>query len=87
MYAFSVGDVAFITAAYEMFDTNGKYIRDFSPFKATVVATCANGYTSYIPSAYGYLNECYEADSAQVPAGAGERLAQRYIKMLESMKG
>ena len=86
LYAFRVGEIGFVTAPYEMFDTNGKYIRDFSPFAATIVATCANAYNSYIPSAYGYLNECYEADTAVVPAGTGERLAQKYVKMLESLK-
>ena len=86
MYAFRVGDIGFVTAPYEMFDTNGKYIRDFSPFAATIVATCANDYKSYIPSAYGYLNECYEADTAVVAPGTGERLAQKYVKMLEELK-
>ena len=86
MHAFRVGDIGFVTAPYEMFDTNGKYIRDFSPFAATIVATCANDYRSYIPSAYGYLNECYEADTAMVAPGTGERLAQKYVKMLESLK-
>jgi len=86
MYAFRVGDIGFVTAPYEMFDTNGKYIRDFSPFAATVVATCANEYKSYIPSAYGYLNDCYEADTAIVAPGTGERLAQKYVKMLEGLK-
>ena len=86
LYALSIGDVAFVTVPYEMFDTNGKYVRDFSPFKATIVATCANAYNSYIPSAYGYLNDCYEADVALYGPGTGERLAQRYIKMLESLR-
>ena len=86
MYAFSVGELGFVTAPYEMFDTNGKYIRDFSPFKATVVATCANNYISYIPSAYGYLNACYEADCTRLTPGAGERLAQKYVKLLEKLK-
>lgn len=86
MHAFRVGDIGFVTAPYEMFDTNGKYIRDFSPFAATIVATCANEYKSYIPSAYGYLNDCYEADTAIVPPGTGERLAQKYVKMLEALK-
>ena len=85
VFAFRVGDVGFVAASYEMFDTNGKYIRDFSPFAATVVATCANAYNSYIPSAYGCLNDCYEADVSLVPPGTGERLAQKLVKMLESL--
>jgi len=85
MTAFSIGDVGFIGAPYEMFDTNGKYVRDFSPFKATIVASLANDCVDYIPSAFGYLNDCYEADSTLVAPGAGERLAQRYVKMLEKL--
>lgn len=82
----SFGDVAFVAAPYEMFDTNGKYIRDFSPFKATIVASLANDCLDYVPSAYGYLNDCYEADSTLLTPGAGERLAQLYVKMLEELK-
>lgn len=85
MFAFSIGDVAFVTVPYEMFDTNGKYVRDFSPFKATIVATCANDSISYVPSAYGYLNGCYEADCTRLTPGSGERLAQQYVKMLEKL--
>ena len=83
--AFSIGDVSFIAAPYEMFDTNGKYVRDFSPFKATIVASNANAQFDYIPSAYGFLNDCYESDCTHVTAGAGERLAQQYVKMLEKL--
>ena len=82
----SFGDVAFVAAPYEMFDTNGKYIRDFSPFKATIIATLTNDAISYIPSAYGFLNDCYEGDCTRVAPGSGERLAQQYVKMLEKIK-
>jgi len=85
MRVFSVGDVAFVTVPYEMSDTNGKYIRDYSLFKATVIATCANGRFSQVPSAYGFLCGSYEADCTYLTPGAGERLAQRYVKMLEKL--
>lgn len=80
------GDVAFVSVPYEMFDTNGKYVRDFSPYKATIVSSNSNDCVDYIPSAYGFLNDCYEADCTRVTPGAGERLAQLYVKMLEKIK-
>lgn len=85
LYAFSIGDVAFITAPYEMFDTNGKYIRDNSPFDTTIVATCANDQNGYIPSAYGYIYGGYEADTTYFKPGTGERYANIYVEMLKNL--
>lgn len=85
MYAISIGDVALITAPYEMFDTNAKYIRDNSPFETTMIVTCANSQNSYIPSAYGFIHGCYEADCTRVYPGTGERYANLYIDMLNEI--
>jgi len=85
MQVFSLGDVAFVAVPYEMSDTNGKYIRDHSPFKATVIATCANDRFSQVPSAYGFLCGSYEADCTYLTPGAGERLAQHYICLLKKL--
>lgn len=85
MYAFSIGDIAFVTAPYEMFDTNAKYIRDFSPFPMTIVSSLSNGAHSYIPSAYGYWHGCYEADQAWFKPGTGEKFARIYVNMLKDL--
>lgn len=85
LYAFSIGDVAFITAPYEMFDTNGKYIRDNSPFDTTIVSTCANDQNGYIPSAYGYIYGGYEADTTYFAPGTGEKYANIYVEMLKAL--
>lgn len=85
LYAFSIGDVAFVTAPYEMFDTNAKYIRDFSPFPMTIVASYANDANSYIPSAYGYIHGCYEADQSWYRPGTGEKFARIYVNMLKAL--
>lgn len=85
LYAFSIGQVAFITAPYEMFDTNGKYIRDNAPFETTVIATCANDQNGYIPSAYGYIYGGYEVDTTYFKPGTGERYANIYVEMLNSL--
>ena len=85
MYAFAIGDVAFITAPYEMFDTNARYIRENSPFPMTIVVSCANDANAYVPSAYGYIHGCYEADNSWFAPGTGEILAQMYVQMLKEI--
>ena len=85
LYAISFGDVAFIAAPYEMFDTNGQYIRDHSPFETTIISTCANDQNGYIPSAYGYLYGGYEADTTFFAPGTGEKYASIYVDMLKAL--
>lgn len=81
----SVGELAFVSAPYEMFDTNGQQIKWGSPFPTTFICTCANDYINYIPSAYGYQHGCYEADCTPLAAGTGEVLAMEYITMLAKL--
>lgn len=85
MYAFAIGDLAFITAPYEMFDVNGRQIRQGSPFPMTFVVTQANDALSYIPSAFAYEHGCYEADCGKFFPGTGEVLAEKYVEMLKSL--
>lgn len=85
MYAISIGDLALVTAPYEMFDTNAKYIRDNSPYKMTFVVSCANDADSYIPSAYGYIHGGYEADNCWFAPGTGEVFANIYVEMLRKL--
>lgn len=84
--AISFGDFGFATAPCEMFDTNMKYVRDFSPFPMTFVSTCTNGGIPYIPSAYAYIHDCYEAAMTHCLPGAGERVAQNLVQMLKRNK-
>ena len=84
--AISFGDLAFVAVPYEMFDTNAKYVRQQSPFKLTVIASCCNDANGYVPSAYGYIHGCYEADSAIYKPGSGERFAYTMLRMLEGLK-
>jgi len=81
--AISFGDLGFAAVPYEMFDTNAKYVRDYSPFKMTFVSSTTNASVMYIPSAYGFIHDCYEAACSQCKPGTGERLANMLIRMLE----
>ena len=85
LLAISVGELAFVGAPYEMFDTNGDQIKRGSPFASTFVCTCCNSYVGYIPSAYGYAHGCYEADCTPIAPGGGEKLAMEFISMLADL--
>jgi len=91
--AVTLGDVGFVTAPYEMFDTNGKQIKDGSPFETTFVITYANGRFAYVASddAYDYTTAdgsvAYEITLGYVKRGAAEELVQQFISMLKELKG
>ncbi len=84
--AFSIGDsVGIICAPYEMFDENGLYVKDNSPFKATIVITLCNDCVCYIPSEAGYGYNCYGAQTGKYVKGTGELLASEYVSMLNGL--
>jgi hypothetical protein len=85
IYAVSIGDVAFVTAPYEMFDTNGSYIKEHSPFEMTFVCTCANGSNSYFPSLLGWKNGGYSVDTTRYEMGTAEKVADKYVEMLKEL--
>jgi len=82
IWAYSFGDVGFVAAPYEMFDTNGVFIKEKSPFEYTFISTIANKTNGYFPSDYGFSYGCYEVDTTSYVRGTAERLADEYIKML-----
>lgn len=88
------GDVAFVVAPYEMFDTNGMEIKAASPYPVTMIATMADMPTAercspcngYLPSALGYDNGGYSVDIAQFKKGIGENLRDDFLTMLRGLK-
>ena len=85
IFAVSFGDVGFACAPYEMFDTNGTFIKENSPFPVTFVAECANGSNGYFPSENSWDNGGYEVDTCKYMKGTAEKLADRYVAMLDSL--
>ena len=81
------GDISFATAPYEMFCSNGKYIKENTPFEITIVVGYCNGFNSYIPdkNAFGY--DCYEVNARRFPVGAAEDIAETHVKLLKELKG
>jgi len=97
--AITVGDIAFTSHPYEMFDTNGMELRAGTvgnenypeaeqlenPYAMTVVCTLSNGHLGYIPSQLGYTNGGYSTDITKVAPGTGEELVTDYLEILNEL--
>ena len=82
----AVGELGFVSAPYEMFGEQGKYIKDNSPFKTTVVMTCGEGDNSYVSNIAGFEYNCYESQVCYYARGVAEQAAKDMVSMLEEMK-
>ena len=85
-YAVSFGDVGFVTAPYEMFDTNGVQVREGSPFKTTFVCSYSNGGFGYVPSEIAFPHAGYEVYVSRFSPGTGEEFADEMIRLLKKCK-
>ena len=85
--AIAIGDAGFVWAPYEMYDTNGMFIKENSPFDITIVATCANGANGYFPSLLGFEHGGYEPDTTKYIPGTAEELADTYVELLTQLHG
>ena len=86
MDAIALGDVAIVTAGYEMFSANGLFIKENSPFEMTFIMGYSNDNNSYIPSIDSFEYEAYENDQSRYEPGTGEMLAQTLVQMLNDLK-
>lgn len=86
MFVFSMGDVAFAFAPIEMFDTNGMYIKEHSPFGMTFICGYSNYCQGYMPSEVAGENSGYEVLTSIFAPGNAEPLAQQYVKMLLKLR-
>ncbi len=84
--AIAFGDIAFTAFPYEMFDTNGKQVRDGSPYKMTFICSLTNGSMGYMPSALAFTNGSYEVLSCPYVPGCGEEFANEMLRLLAICK-
>ncbi len=83
LYAFSVGDLAFATAPFEIFKESAVAVREASQFKMTFYASCSNeshGYLSTPPS-YAYFS--YESGSN--PMGIAEGVQENLTALMSEI--
>lgn len=84
--ALCAGDISFVTAPYEMFASNGRFIKDNTPFPMTFVISDSNNTQGYIPDKQGCQYLTYEYTNRFYPAGTGEELADTFVDMLKEIK-
>ena len=80
--AFRIGDMAFITAGNELFSTIGIHVRLHGPFENTFIIS---GNKYYLPCMAAYEYGAYEAVTSRYAKGTAERVADTFVKMLESI--
>jgi hypothetical protein len=84
--AITFGEIAFCAFPYEMFDQNGKEVREGSPFKTTYICSLAGGSFGYIATSFAFPHGTYEVNACQYVMGTGEQLAQSMVTMLNECK-
>ena len=84
--AMTIGSLGFIFAPYEMFSTQGMYIKDNAPCDDTFIVTCSEGAMGYLPSQTGVQINCYEACVTKFAYGTAEKLADDFVSMLTDLK-
>ena len=86
IHAVRVGSIGFAGAPYEMFGINGQYIKERSPYAATIVVSCCNDARSYLASDLAFSHGSYEVDIRRYPRGTAEKMAEQFVEMLAEMK-
>lgn len=86
MTAVSAGGVSFVAVPFEMFNSNGRYIKDNTPFDMTFVLALCNGYHSYLADDNAFNYDCYEVNTRRFKRGTAEAVAKSYLDMLNQMQ-
>lgn len=85
-FAVSFGDIAFSTAPFEQFDTNGQEVRAASPFPVTFTLSITNEGNGYVPSALAFPHGSYEVGQTKFVEGSGEEFAREQIRLLNECR-
>lgn len=78
-------EIAWIALPGEVFVELGVALKKRSPFPHTLITTLANGNEGYIPDRRSYAEKAYEAESARVEPGSGEKLVDAAATLLAEM--
>lgn len=78
-------EVAWIALPGEVFVELGLALKKRSPFPHTIISTLANGNEGYIPDRRSYAEKAYEAESARVEPGSGEKLVDAAAAILAEL--
>lgn len=86
IYAVSMGDFAFVTAPFEIFDDNAVAVRESSPYAMTMYASCCNGSNGYLPTppSFGW-ETTYESRITEFPDGTAAIVEKELTEMIGAM--
>ncbi len=87
VYAISIGDVSFAGVPYEMFASDGVYVKDNNNHSMTIVASLANGHNGYVPSLSHWFNGGYSCDISKYAAGSSVTLNAKLVEILNQIAG
>ena len=82
----TLGDLGMGFFPFEMFDTNGKQLREVSSFPMTFPCGYSLNYLGYMPSCTAVPHGGYEVFMCRYVPGTGERVVLKLAAMLNSMK-
>ena len=83
---FSLGEVGFVLAPYEMFCKHSMKIKEDSPFKETFMITLGQGGEGYLPTLEAFEYHSYEACVTNFARGTGETMVEKYVEMLNGLQ-
>lgn len=84
--AFTIGELGFITAPNELFDTTSVHIEERAPYEKVITLGYCNGSMGYVPTEAAYEYGCYEADNSSYAPGTAEKLEEAFVDMLNKLK-
>jgi neutral ceramidase len=79
-------ETAIVTLPGEMFVEFALTIKNFSPFKNTIVVEMSNNGVAYVPHKKAFTQGGYEVENSRLAAGGGEMLAEAALQMLKELK-
>ena len=82
----SIGDISFATTPIEMFNSNGRFVKDNTPYEMTFMLAYSNGSFSYIPDEKAFGYDCYEKNTCRYLKGTGEDIAATHVRLLNQLK-
>ena len=84
--AIRIGQMAFITAPYEMFGSHGLAVKEGSAYASTFVLGYCNGAYGYIPNTHAYDYGCYESHTGNFTRDTGDQLVDTFLSMLRELE-
>ena len=80
-------DAAVVTMPGEVFAEFGLAVKRASPFRTTLVVEMANDHAPcYVPTRQAFAQGGYEVLNSRLEPGAGEKMVEEAVKLLESLR-